>query len=224
MTLLHTVTGNCSFAGLNGGSCEVRAFYRRHGGDDDAPLWDVARKRGSGLVALGPGEFINASSYNANNGKWVIARYNAPDRSFIKLLVKKKVNLWGYKSRGLVLMMRDNASVMRVRIPLLDRPDAQMDEGSYEGKFDIIYPSQYEQLGFKMQPQFMEPFELQELADTDPECADDDDEKWFDLQVLQQGDPLVIQRKQEIETHSGRTVEVAAAARPRLITLRKPRK
>lgn len=209
MTVLaQLISGHETFKGV---SAKIMLFYRRAPGDEERPLFIAAKDKHSGVVPIGSGETLQASSQNINCGQWTINRVHLPERSFVKVFIQRKLTGdFMPKTQQVMLCWRQEAALRRMRIALTEAADANQTAGYVEGNFDIIMPDMFEDLGIAIEDRYLRYFQP------------DEDEGWFyTCEVLSRETSSLRPRQMaKIETKRG-VVTVPAGSRRTLIIRKK---
>lgn len=153
--LISVISGMENFsAGASGsafsGSVIVGQQYRsRPGLLSDVLLQQATRNPVHEVFEVGRPEQINAAQRNVHHGVWVVGRYHVKDGSCITLKIQRKKGGDIIYDTGLFLLsMREDAALRRLSIPFTGNPNATMSNGIIEGRFDLVFPEQFDSIGF----------------------------------------------------------------------------
>lgn len=213
------MTEQLPFVGVSGsetfrstGSISVMMFYRRDGKSREMPMHIAVKDRQSGAVALGQSDFLQASTLNSNLGQWIISRHLLPEGSCVKLTIKRKFSGdWTYKNLHVLVRMRKQAALRRVRVPFTGHADANLACGYYEGNFDIIKPEDFDSLGIEVPPEFLRFF-----------STDEDEATFYEEELIERETaPLKAPKLKTVQTASGKTLVVPQLGTKRVVRLRK---
>jgi hypothetical protein len=95
-----------------------------------------------------------ASLTNLNKGAWYINSYDVPEGSVVEVKVERtsrgREAFGGRVYASVVLLMRETAAHNRLEITLGRHPDASTSVVYYEGRFDVIEPEMFKDLGINI--------------------------------------------------------------------------
>lgn len=199
--LLQIPIGRETFSAPSG-SCQINAFYRKRASADSVSVFTAMKDKHSGIQMVGREQF-DASNYNKNHGQWSIARFQAEEGGFITLSIERRGGgAFNFEKAQLVLYLRETAALNRVAINLTSHPKAAQSVMYAEGRFDILKPEHFEEVGFTMDERYEDQY---------------DSELWADLinvQVLERAvSPLGQTKKSQVKTKTGGVVVVKRKAR-----------
>lgn len=157
--LISLVTGNCTF---QNGSMRIFGFYARNAShlNNPQPLLH-AHKTKENMLSLHSLHQLNASQVHRENGSWSEVTYDAPDSSFFLLQITRQQRStaarrvtghtfnFGVDDVHLLLRAREYAALRSITIEAIDNPEATKRELNILGRFDIIEPEEFEELGFE---------------------------------------------------------------------------
>ena len=184
----------------------VSLYYRHTVRDKEIPLRDIPGK----VQIVGRIDQIFACAANRNHGIWYTGRYAVSPHSFVKVTIHKKLPGNFIKHmKQIVLYMREDAALRRIRVPFTGDMDATMEGGNVEGRFDIIPYEKFEEMKYDVLPGT----EYQYMFHDEPE------EEFFSMQVLDREiSSLYLPKRTEIQTEKGTVRVVARGPRRRIIT------
>lgn len=209
--LIELITGSETFeirSGL-GGTVKIMAFYRRTPNAEEMAIQSAAKDRHSGVIQSGSDQWINASASNRNHGQWVTSRYQVPEMSYVKLMIsRRETGDFIMHNKQVYLQCRQNAACRRLRIEFTVHPDATMQAGYVEGRFDILTLAQLKSLNFNIPGQFENNFKIDNLDDV------------FTQSILENElTPFIIPSVDIVQTDQGRQVRIARPTSRRKLNL-----
>jgi hypothetical protein len=104
----------------------------------------------SGVSKVGQDQYFPASSRNRNHGQWIVGRYAVPEQSIVRIRSQHRELRNGpfYENASLLIRMREQAALRVVRVTLTQHEYAATHFAYFEGRFDIVRPEWFEQLGY----------------------------------------------------------------------------
>lgn len=186
-------------------SCRVSCFYQRKPEDEAVSIYTAMKDKHSGLSMV-TRDHLDASNYNRNHGDWNIGRFQAAEGSLITLSIEKRTTgVFSMNKSQIMLMVREQAALVRIGVKLTDHPKAAHSMVYLEGRFDIVRPEQFKDLGIKVEKRFLDLF--------DPEMYDD----MIKVTVLERAiSTLTKPKKDVIKTKSGGKVILKRNKRRRI--------
>jgi hypothetical protein len=212
--LIEVISGHETFdahvaGSIHAGTVKVLPFYRKSGGAPEFAIATAVKDRFQEVQQSGQSQFFNASQENRNHGMWVTSRYVVPEFSFIKLLISRKEHgSFVPRVHQVVLRMRGEAALVRMRIPFTGNPQATQAAGYVEGRFDIITPEQFEALNFTTMPGTDRQYSFEEAM--------------YEISILEnESSRLTIPKFETVATFKGREIKVNRTPSTRKIVLKR---
>lgn len=200
--IIQTVSGHETFPGSD---MRVGLFHRANPQDEGTPLHDAAKKYGGGVSSIGTPNFVQASESNRNHGIWAMGRYAVAEKSFLCVLISKKLpgNFIKY-NKQLMLYNRPGAALRRVIIPFSKHPMAVVDQGIIEGNFDIMTIDQMVEFGFDFTEAVWRQFMFE----------DEQASEFYTMDIIEaEREPIVADHREAVVTEKGNTVRIATPRR-----------
>lgn len=157
--LLQTVMGQENFPNT---SAKVFAFIvptRLHPGKELNIA--LAAKAEIGISKVGTAaDFPCAPGFKPELGRWTRANYDLPEGTIVKIFLNKSVPFGQARvNANLLIKMRNNGPFMRVGAILTGAANATISRANFEGRFDIITPTQAMALGAAIPLHFLPTFD-----------------------------------------------------------------
>lgn len=208
--LLQTFVGQENFKRA---ATKIAIFYRRVAREQEKPIHIAARDNGKGGVKSQATNRFNAGMNNVNNGQWVETTWEIEEGAYLRInIAKKEGKQITYDTLDVIIRMRKEAALTRINMHLCDHEEASRSTGYIEGRFDIIRPDQYEDLGLPFNEDY-EPEEDGYLTDW---------EDFVTTEVLEREvSPFRPPRMEEVTTRSGKKVVMRKVKKRRNIRMSK---
>ena len=202
--ILEAFFGHETFPGSD---IRVSLYYRHTVAEKEVPLREIPAK----AQVVGRVDQIFACAANRNHGIWYTGRYAISPHSFVKVTIHKKLPGNFVKHiKQVVLYMREEAALRRIRIPFTGDVNATMEGGNVEGRFDIIPVEKFEELKYSVLPGSEYQYGFDE---------DEPEDEFFSTQILDREiSSLYLPKRTEIQTERGTVRVVARGPRRRIIT------
>jgi len=200
--IIETISGHETFAG--GYETRVLLFHRSHASAESIPLFTAIKNPASHVQQIGSNNYILACEANKNHGNWNIVRYAVAERCFIIVAISKRLPGDFIKhTKQLLLHCRDSAALQRIQLQFSGHPEATLNNGHIEGRFDILPIEKFEELGIEFPDHLLKNFDF----------GDEDPDDFYRVQVIEdEVEPLFVNKQETLVTEKGNTVRVS---RPR---------
>ena len=205
--LISLITGSETFPHE---TCKITAFFRSRAAALELVVFEAMKDQHAGLQRVSVNH-VAASTRNKNHGNWYTSVCTVTEGSYMRVDISKKgPGDWGYNFRGLMLQMRKDAALRRIRIPFTANHDANLPAGYYEGNFDIVPPDWFEQLGFT------------DITPSKLERYSDDMDGWYTEEIVEpEKTRFVLPSYETVVTTAGTTLRLPKPAAKRVIRLKR---
>lgn len=200
--IVETISGNETFSG--GYETRILLFHQRGAASPSFPLFQAAKTPGSGVQQIGSTNYMLACEANKNHGAWNVTRYAVGEKCFITVQMGKKLPGDFIKhTKQLLLYCRAGAALQRLRLHFSDHPDATINHGHIEGRFDIVPLEKFEPLGLEFSSTMLRYFDWD----------DEDASEFYTIQTIEEeAEPMLVAKHETVVTEKGKEVRVS---RPR---------
>lgn len=199
--LIETISGHETFAG--GYETRIILFYRNTATEPEKPLAE-ALKYGGGVSQIGSVQNILACEANRNHGQWTIGRYAVRERSFIEVVISKKLpGSFIRHTKRLMLHNREQAALRRITLPFSGHQNAALESGHVEGKFDILTLPQMLEIGLP----------IEAVADQYDFSDEDMTDFYIDRIIEPEKTGFATIKQETVTTETGKSVRIAKPRR-----------
>lgn len=162
--IIDLITGHETFRDPSLSS-RINCFYQKDKADDSISVYSAAKDAHSGITLVNR-EYREASNYNRNFGSWCSARFDVVDGGFITVNLERKTTGTFSVSKGQILLLaREQAALIRMEVELTGHPKATASRVYIEGRFDVILPDRFADIGVVISDRFIDYYDPEAYSD-----------------------------------------------------------